>query len=391
MMDGHTLPIRWRAAATLALALGAVTLGGVAARAQDRAPSCHECDATRDAGERYQALMMALAHLQAKQEALKFELASLDDDEDSARVADLQARRKQLREQETQLRQQLRALERERTIAERQPQRIQGRVRAGRIRGKPDGYLGVNLSGSVETSMRDGAVWYYFGDYPVVESVEPGSPALRAGLATGDVLLALDNRDLKGTKVAMSELLEPGRELPVRVKRDGQVRALTITVGRRPSAMLATTPDGQLAGVMALPPLAPDAPASPPTSPAPPARASTPESRRPSVWAVAPPTITMFGNVTGLAGAQVARLSAEMGNDYFGVDSGVLVLGVGEGTPAARAGLKGGDVIVRAGDASVATPAQLQRALIRANEDGRLELKVVRKRKTQTVTLEWER
>src|SRR5919198_903674 len=129
MMDGHTLPIRWRAAAALAL---------------DPAPSCHGCDATRDASERYQALMMALAHLQAKQEALKFELASLDDDEDSARVADLQARRKQLREQETQLRQQLRALERERTIAERRPQRIQGRVRAGRLRGKPDGYLGVN-------------------------------------------------------------------------------------------------------------------------------------------------------------------------------------------------------------------------------------------------------
>ncbi|NUR20226.1 MAG: PDZ domain-containing protein [Gemmatimonadaceae bacterium] len=67
----------------------------------------------------------------------------------------------------------------------------------------------------------------------------------------------------------------------------------------------------------------------------------------------------------------------------------MLVLSVGPNTPAARAGLRGGDVITRVDDADINTPTQMQRALQRAHDDQQVKLTVVRKRKEMVVPLKW--
>ena len=87
-----------------------------------------------------------------------------------------------------------------------------------------------------------------------------------------------------------------------------------------------------------------------------------------------------------LAGARVQRFSAL--KEYFGVDSGILVLSVVSATPAARAGLRDGDVIVRAGGKTVADPGRLARLIEQAPDDA-LTLEIVRQRKKQTVVLKW--
>ena len=87
-----------------------------------------------------------------------------------------------------------------------------------------------------------------------------------------------------------------------------------------------------------------------------------------------------------VAGAQLQKFDELKA--YFGVDSGVLVLRVFPGTPAARAGLKGGDVITKANGKTVSTPMQFSRAVEHAR-DGALTLGIVRLRKAQTVTLTW--
>jgi S1-C subfamily serine protease len=88
-----------------------------------------------------------------------------------------------------------------------------------------------------------------------------------------------------------------------------------------------------------------------------------------------------------IAGAQVQRVK-ELA-DYFDVDDGLLILHIVPGTPAARAGLRPGDVIRRAGNRRITTPNSLQRALAAADSRD-LKLDIVRKGKPQSVELSWD-
>ena len=70
--------------------------------------------------------------------------------------------------------------------------------------------------------------------------------------------------------------------------------------------------------------------------------------------------------------------------DYFGA-TGLLALKVLPETPADRAGLQPGDVVVKAKDRAVRTVAEL-RSIIAANPDG-VKLEVRRKGQTRTLEL----
>jgi serine protease Do len=86
----------------------------------------------------------------------------------------------------------------------------------------------------------------------------------------------------------------------------------------------------------------------------------------------------------------MTRLIEDMA-DYFGVESGVLVLRVEPGTPAARTGLRGGDVIVRADGEDVESVQELRDAIAAATANDRhsVALDVVRKKKSLKLTLSW--
>jgi serine protease Do len=88
-----------------------------------------------------------------------------------------------------------------------------------------------------------------------------------------------------------------------------------------------------------------------------------------------------------LAGAHVQRFPAL--KQYFGVDSGLLVLSVVPGTPAADAGLRDGDVIVGAGGKAITSPMDLSRALNAARSRASLTLEIVRQRKRRNIDLTW--
>ena len=78
----------------------------------------------------------------------------------------------------------------------------------------------------------------------------------------------------------------------------------------------------------------------------------------------------------GLAPADVAaKLRASVG---LPARAGLLVRMVAEGSPAARAGLQVGDLLVSSGDAELATVDDLHVALDAARQRGTLELRVVR-------------
>src|SRR5258708_10143382 len=72
--------------------------------------------------------------------------------------------------------------------------------------------------------------------------------------------------------------------------------------------------------------------------------------------------------------------------DYFGVkDGGLLITSVNDNSPAAKAGLKAGDVITAVDGEKVTSPGDVSRAISK-KEDGPVSLTIIRYRNTRTVT-----
>lgn len=98
----------------------------------------------------------------------------------------------------------------------------------------PAGYLGVTLSSvPVRWALQAGYVVSYC-EYPVVESVDPGSPAERSGLRAGDTLLAFNGQDVRTGMVDYPSLLVPGRTVRMRARRSGRSTEYAARVISRP-------------------------------------------------------------------------------------------------------------------------------------------------------------
>ncbi len=88
----------------------------------------------------------------------------------------------------------------------------------------------------------------------------------------------------------------------------------------------------------------------------------------------------------GIAGASLQELNSQLA-EYFGVREGLLVERVTTGTPAARAGLQAGDVVIAADGRPVGDIADLRRAL--RGREGTVKLDLVRKGKKETASIKW--
>lgn len=88
------------------------------------------------------------------------------------------------------------------------------------------------------------------------------------------------------------------------------------------------------------------------------------------------------------AGAELAAMNEGLSRYFGGQRTGALVIEVGPGTPAERAGLQAGDVIVRAAGEPVAGPEDVRRHL--AARGGSLPVQVIRQGRRRDLTLEWE-
>src|SRR5919108_1629746 len=104
-----------------------------------------------------------------------------------------------------------------------------------------DGYIGVLWSANVHVEKQKGgeALWT-FHDYPHVEAVERESPAERAGILAGDMILAFNGKDLRAGKIPMNSLLRPGSTVAVRLSREDRTRSVDVTVAPRPRAFVRT-------------------------------------------------------------------------------------------------------------------------------------------------------
>lgn len=100
------------------------------------------------------------------------------------------------------------------------------------------GWIGVNVGLAPREVVIDGTGHYErYLAYPQIVSVEQDSPASRAGLARGDILVAYDGQDVVRGPVNLSELLVPDRKISVTVRREGEVKDFSVIVAKAPDVI----------------------------------------------------------------------------------------------------------------------------------------------------------
>ena len=239
-------------------------------------------------------------------------------------------------------------------------------VAYGQTRARP--WLGVYMQ-DLTSDLREGMD--YKGQGVLITRVAPDSPAERAGMRKGDIVVSLNSRSVQSPDELSRQIRDArvGQDVKITVVRDGSRRVLTARLAERSEA------DEDYG-------MAPEAP----EGPAPPELPEAPRAFRFDRDGSSMPMMMMMGR--GRLGVRVDDLNQDLGT-YFSVPDGkgALVTQVIEDTPAARAGMKAGDVILRVGTKSVKDTEELTRA-IRAADEGKTSLTVMRKGAKRTFDVE---
>ena len=269
---------------------------------------------------------------------------------------------------------------------------------------KPEGWFGVATTGATMRDRReDGTTVTRFLESPVVASVDPGSPADRAGVRSGDVLIELGGKQLLRENVVFAELLRPGERIVVKLQRGNDVMTLLPVIEPLPevTATPCTWVDAGVAYVVApMPAQVPVRVRARTTAQGGQEYAYVYERARkdssvvatttpmPVAGAVyAGPMTQMFtGGGSVLAGLQLVTLSTESSR-ALGISQGILVNQVLPG-PGREAGLKSGDILVSADSQDLRSMDVLRRVINRAT-DRTVAIVVVRDKKRETVQLKW--
>jgi C-terminal processing protease CtpA/Prc len=265
----------------------------------------------------------------------------------------------------------------------------------------PRGWLGIVVSGTArEPRIDNGELIIRYLTHPEIVSVEPSSPAERAGLVPSDTLVAYDGRDVRDRDISLTKLLRPNARVLVRIRRDGRTKDVPVTIADVPSRIrLRSESNYEMvaprATVAVREPSFPRAPMPPMPGLAPrvtPAVPNVPTYPASRVLTPPPPTpaVILGYGFNSVAGAQFAPLTEGLARS-IGVPRGVLVITAGVGSPAYQSGLRDGDVVVRVGAVPVRTVAELREQVQAAVDNGesRVELDCVRERKPRRVTLRW--
>lgn len=188
-----------------------------------------------------------------------------------------------------------------------------------------------------------------------ITRVEDNSPAAQAGLKAGDVVLSYNGEHVEGMEQFSRLVREtpPGREVKLQISRDGNTQTLTARIGARKSPYsVAVLPRAEFPPMPIMPDL--------------------------------PRTLMMWRS--GSLGVEAEALRGQMA-DFFGTKEGVLVRSVLKDTPAARAGLKAGDVITKIGDSKVATPSDITTAIRAMGDKATFPITVIRDHKDLTLSV----
>ncbi len=199
-----------------------------------------------------------------------------------------------------------------------------------------------------------------------IKSVAEDSPAAKAGLKEGDVVLEFGGQQVEGSEQFARLVRETpaGRQVPLVIWRNGATQNITATIGTR-SGPYYVSPDGGNYPVT-IPPM-PPMPVMPPMD--------------------LPQVDVNWRNST--IGVEVESLTPQLA-EFFGVKEGALVRAVGKNSPAEKAGIKAGDVIVKVDDTKVTNGRGVAGIIRNLHAKRTFPVTVVRKQQEMTVTVTLE-
>ncbi len=220
-----------------------------------------------------------------------------------------------------------------------------------------------------------------------VEKVVENSPAAQAGLQTGDVIIKFEGEEVESVR-KLSRLISevaPDHQVKLTVLRNGSEQEITATMGKREvPAMFNGNFKMEMPNFENLPKM-PTMPKMPDMSKLPQVQ-TFPNDQGAFIWKGDGETGFFFG-ANRQIGVSVSSLTKQLG-EYFGAPDGkgLLINNVRENSPAAKAGLKAGDIIVEADGKEIKNNADLIRTL-NEKKEGDVQLTIIRDRNRQTVSV----
>lgn len=222
------------------------------------------------------------------------------------------------------------------------------------------GYLGVGIQEVTPEAVKELGLKEERG--VLIQEVRENSAAARAGLKPKDVIVSFNGDRIEGLTQFTRLLRETpaGRPITLGIIREGRHQDIKATLDSRSKERRLIDPQIHIE--------APDLSTM--------GKVKIPEI----VWA--------YGN-RGRLGIQVQTITTQLA-EYFGVESkhGLLVSTVNADSPAAKAGIRAGDVIVAVDDKQVEDADDLSKAL--RGRSGDVNLTIVRDRQRQNVKVTLE-
>ena len=205
-----------------------------------------------------------------------------------------------------------------------------------------------------------------------IDDVHANSPAERAGLKRGDVFVEFDGEHVRSSRqfARLVQETPAGKSVKATISRDGKKQDVELTVADSRDSRVILGGDGRfLTGDF-------------------PRRFFDTDQFRESMREFAdrlPEIERGFRDLPtgGRLGVNVTELSSQLA-DYFGAKDGVLVTSVTDGSAAAKAGIKAGDVITSINGERITSSADLVQSLRRAETED-VSIGIVRDKKEQTV------
>jgi serine protease Do len=182
-----------------------------------------------------------------------------------------------------------------------------------------------------------------------ITRVSTDSPAEKAGLKAGDVVIQYNGTKVEGLE-QLSRLVREtpvGREVKLDIIRNGAMQTVTAKIGQHPP--VPGFPDGF-------------------------------SFRMPDIPRV------FQGMRSAMLGVEAESIDGQLAQ-YFGTNEGVLVRSVMKGSAAEKAGIKAGDVILRVDEMKVTSPAEIT-ARLRSAHGKSMPVALVRDHKEITLTVE---
>jgi len=222
--------------------------------------------------------------------------------------------------------------------------RTQGKVRRGWL----GIYAGLNSKGQVE-----------------IQGIEEGSPADKAKIEEGDIILEIDGKDVTNAAALKDKIIrkKSGDVVVLKIKRENKTDEYKVKLGEKPEGVIASE------FMLKFPSL----------------------FKTDKIISTVKPELSFYWESRKHIGIKIEDLNREL-SKHFGVAEGesLIISEVVKDSPAEKAGLEVGDIIVRADGDRIEKAMELIKKIQEKERGEKIEIEVLRDKKAKKFNVEIE-